>query len=239
MSKVMADSSALQYAREHHGFDRVWDTDPDTTFDFITTGEGTAVVTDGGGNGLLLTPSAGTVDNDEVYVDREFETFKPASNTPSFCETMLAYTQKATNAGNLVNGFTDAVAADLMQDNGGGPKTSGSFTLFYSKDGGLNWWVGISVSSTQTLVELTAANSLDKSAHEVGNSSNQILRIDLMPKPGNLCDVAFILDGVTVYKFMDWDISSITDMQYVMGSKNGSTINETVTVYYSSAWQKR
>ena len=239
MSKAMADSPALRHAREYHGFDRIWDTDPDTTFDWIKTGEGTAVITDGGGNGLLLTPSAGTIDNDEVYLDREFETFKPANNTPSSCETMLSYAQAATNAGNLVVGFTDAVAANLLVDDGAGPKTSGSFALFYSKDGGLNWWVGISVGSTQTLVELTAANSLDKQAHEAGSSSNQILRIDLMPKAGSLCDVAFIIDGVTVRKFMDWDISSITDMQYVVGAKNGSTADETPTIFYSSAWQKR
>lgn len=238
---AIADPVELQYARLWHGFTEVFDADIDATNQWAKTApnSGTAVVSDGVGNGLTLTPSTLTTDNDEIYVDRKYETFKPAASRPFFGETRLAYTQGATNAGNICFGFADAVGANLLVDDGAGPKTSGSFILFFSKDGGLNWWVGVSISTTQTLKELTAAQSLDKQAHTAGSSSDQTLRIEVMPKANSKADVAFLINGVVVYKIMDWDFTSVTDMQAVIGAKNGTTANELPKFYYMSAHQRR
>jgi hypothetical protein len=154
-------------------------------------------------------------------------------------QTRLNFEEVSTNTCNVIAGITDAVAANLLVNDGGGPKTSGSTIAFFKKDGNLNWWVHVSVGATQSSIELNAANSLDKVAHAAGGTTRQTLRFDVKPKTSAVADVTFFIDGAPVYKFTDWTFTNFTEAQAVIGCKGGTAAAMSVLVDYVGCFQKR
>ncbi len=206
----------------------------------VTAVDGTVLNTDAaGGIVAIVNGTASIGDNEDAYLAREPEAFLPAASKPIVFEALIQATQVSTNTINVVAGLTDGVAANLMVNDGAGPKTSGTSMLFYSKDGSLNLFAHVSLSTTQQSVELTAANSLNKKANVIGTSAYQRLRIEFQPKSSTSGDVEFYIDGVLVYKFVDWVFTSATEMQAVIGIKGGTAAAATVNVDYCFCYQKR
>ena len=206
----------------------------------VLTDSGTATIGDAAGGILALVASDGTVaDNDEAYIRSASEIFLFAAAKPMFCEARLQYTEANTDDANVIFGFASAVAANHLQDNGAGPLASYSGAVFFKVDGGTNWNVEKSIAGTQTTAELTAANSLTKSAQTAGGASYQTLRIEAEPHGGGTMDVSFFIDGVLVYKMKDTTYASATEMHVFAGVKNGDTNLETLNVDYIEAWQLR
>lgn len=207
----------------------------------VTAVDGTVLQIDAAQGGVAIKSAAASAAGDEdCYLAREAETFKPAANKPLVFEALVQATEDDTNQNNLYVGLADAVAADLLVSAGAGPKTSGSMLGFYKVDGGLNWNIVASVSTTQTLVELTAANSVDKTAHVGSGSAKQRLRIECLPKTSALADVLYYIDDVLVYKLTDWTYTSVTDMQAVVGCKDGDAGDEvTINCYSLACFQNR
>lgn len=215
----------------------------DTTFWTTTSADaGTAAVGDAAGGIITLTSGDGTpVDNDECYLSTTAEVFLFAAGKPLHFRARTQLTQAATNAANCIAGVVNGVAADLLVDNGGGPKTTAYGAFFYAKDGSLNWFVGFSNSTTQNLAELTATNSLTKSAKVVATTAYQLLEIDVIPKTATTCDVIFKIDGSTVYKMMDQTFTSTpgtTEMSAVLGVKAGTGVNQTFLADAVACFQK-
>ena len=95
--------------------------------DWVTTltDSGTASVGDAVGGVIALVPSDGTVaDNDEAYIESANEVFKFAADKPLLFEARVQFTEAATNAANILVGLLDAVGANSLVDNGGGPPSS-------------------------------------------------------------------------------------------------------------------
>lgn len=206
----------------------------------VTAVDGTVLQIDAAQGGVAIKSAAATAGNEDCYLAREAETFKPAAGKPLSFGALVQATEDDTNQNNLIVGLTDAVAADLLVNDGAGPKTSGTTLAFFKVDGGLNWWIHASLSTTQTSIELTAANSLDATAHVGSGSAKQLLEIDFIPKNSTQADVIFKIDGVAVYKLTDWVFTSATDVQAVVGCKDGDSADEvTINLYGIYCYQAR
>lgn len=205
------------------------------------TDTGTASVGDTVGGVLAIVPSDGTVaDNDEAYVESPNEVFKFAADKPLFFEARVQFTEANTDDANILVGLMDAVGADSLVDNGGGPKASYSGATFFKVDGSTVWQVETSLATTQTTTELSATNvnNLAKKAVTAGGSAYQTLRIVVTPYSSTNAYVDFFVDGVQVAQH-DYVFTSATEMQVALGVKNGSTNLETLNVDYVACSQKR
>lgn len=151
-----------------------------------------------------VTLTTGATDNNEAAVSTTKKVFKFAENKPHELEALLDYAEAATDDANVFVGFIDAAAANTMVDNGAGPAASFDGAGFYKIDGGANWNIVVSDDATQTKVELTAANSLDKLAKTAGGSAQQRLAIQVAPKSSTKADVMFFINDALVYKITDW-----------------------------------
>lgn len=207
----------------------------------VTAVDGTVLITDAAGGKVNIKSAVASASGDEdCYLVREPEAFLLAAGKPLQFGARVQSTEDDVNQNNLFVGLTDGAAADLLVSNGGGPKTSGTTLAFFKKDGGLNWWVHASLSTTQTSVELTAANSLDKTAHASGGSAYQNLEIHFIPKNSTQADVEFYINEVLVYKISDYVFTSATEMQAVVGCKDGDAGDEvTISCDYLYCYQAR
>lgn len=214
---------------------------------FVTGDDFTDTSADSGATIAMQDEVGGTVklssiaiDNNEVYLHSTKELFKFAANKPLLARCRLAFAQAATDDINVAFGLADAVAANHIQDNGAGPVASYSGALFFTIDGGTNWNVEASISTTQTTAELTAANSLDKVAHvsASGASTYQWLEIESIPYSSTAHNLKYYIDGVHVYA-IDHTYTNATEMMLWVGLKLGGATVENVLVDRLECWQKR
>lgn len=207
-------------------------------FTTVVSDVGTVAVGDGANGIVVLTPSDGTVaDNDEAYLKGANEVFKFAADRPTIVEALVQFTEANTDDANIIFGLKDAVAADTLLDNGGGPAASYSGMVFFKVDGGTNWQCEHSIAGTQNTVELTAANSLTKRAITAGGASYQKLRIESRPYTSTKHDVLFFVDDVLVCSMKDQVYTNATEMQFCLGVKNGAGNLETLNCDYAAAYQ--
>lgn len=199
------------------------------------TGASWAASDAAGGVAVGLT---GGTDNNEAYLHTTKELFKFAANKPMFFEARIQYAEANTDDANVCLGFMDAVGANSIVDDGAGPKASYSGAVFFKVDGGTRWNVETSISTTQNTTELTAANSLTKSAQTAGGSSYQTLRIEVIPFSSTQADAMFYIDGSLVYK-QTFTYTNATEMMAFVGVKAGGSNEETVNVDYIQAYQQR
>lgn len=206
----------------------------------VTAVDGSVLLSDAAGGKVAIKSAVATAGNEDCYLVREPEAFLFAADKPLVFAARVQSTEDDTNQNNLFVGLTDGAAANLLVDNGAGPKTSGTTLAFFKVDGGLNWWVHASISTTQTSVQLTAANSLDKQAHESGGAAYQRLRIEFKPFSSTQADVEFYIDGVLVYKISGWTFTNATEVQAVCGTKDGDSADEvTINLDYWYCYQLR
>lgn len=210
----------------------------------VTAVDGTVLQIDSAPGGVAIKSAVASASgNEDCYLVREAEAFKLADDKPLYFKAIVQATEDDVNQNNLFVGLTDGAAANLLVDNGAGPKTSGNTLCFFKVDGGLNWHVygRDDADSDVFSVELTAANSLDKKAHIGSGANKQMLEIEFLPKSSTLADVVFYIDGVEVYKRTDWRYSgSATDIQAVVGCKDGDAGDEvTINCYYLACCQAR
>lgn len=238
MSRGMNKPAALAVLPLTHGFvdDFVEKHGRWTT---VATDAGTATVGDTVGGVIDLVTSDGTpVDNDETYIHTA-ELFKIADDKPISFTAYCQYAEAATDDANIYIGLMDAVAADAIVDDGAGPKTSFSGAGFFKVDGGTNWNVIYSDGATQTKVELTALNSLTKTAQAAGGSSFQKFQIDIVPVAASKVDVMFFIDDKLVYKMKDQTYANATETSAAFGVKTGSAASQTFSVDYVAPLQVR
>lgn len=196
----------------------------------------TIAASDAAGGVAVLT--TGGTDNNEAYLLTTKELFKFANNKPLVFESRVQYAEANTDDANVCMGFMDAVGADSILDNGAGPKASYSGAVFFKVDGGTNWNVETSLAGSQTTTELTAANSLDKTAKTAGGASYATFRIEAIPISSTQAEVSFWIDGVHVAKHL-LTYTSATEMMAFVGVKAGGSNSEVVNVDYIAAYQTR
>ena len=243
MKLLELPQQALLARRQHgffddfQGFLTATSTDKYTV---VTAVDGTVLIGDAAGGVVTIANGTATIaDNEDCYLAREPEAFLPAEDKPLIFETRLKFSEVSTNTCNVIAGVTDGVAANLLVNDGAGPKTSGTTLAFFKKDGNLNWHIHVSLSTTQTSVELTAANSLNKIANVAGSSAYQVLRIEFQPINATQAEVRFFINDVLVYKITDWVFTSATEVQSVVGCKGGTAAAMSVLVDYLMTYQLR
>jgi hypothetical protein len=244
MNKLLNIPTSADLMASVHGFcddfDGFLTAQSGSQYTVVTAVDGTVLNADAVNGVVNIKTAAATAGDEDCYLAREPEAFLFAANKPLTFEARVQSTEDDTNQNNLIVGLTDAVAANLLVSAGAGPKTSGTTLAFFKKDGGLNWWVHCSLSTTQTSVELTAANSLDKQAHVGSGASFQKLRIEFMPYSSTQADVLYYIDDVLVYKISGYVFTSATEVQAVCGAKDGDSADETtISLDYWYCYQSR
>jgi hypothetical protein len=117
-------------------FDHFWQDQNDPTFVDTVTDTGTVLMGDAAGGTVVLTPSDGTVaDNDEAYIATPNEVFKIATDKPLYGRARLRFAETTANVMNWAFGFQNAVGANSIVDNGG-LKVSGDTVAVYKQDAG-------------------------------------------------------------------------------------------------------
>ena len=210
------------------------------TWTTVVSDSGTVVVNDAAGGIVTLTPSDGSVgDNDEAYLKSTKEIFKFASGKPGEFEALIKFVEANTDDANVMVGVMDAVGADSLVDNGAGPKSSYSGAVFFKADGDTVWNAESSNGATQKTTNLTADVSLTKAAVTAGGSAYQRLRIRWIPTADGLMTFEFFVDGKLVAIHESRSYSSATEMQAFAAVKNGDTNLETLLVDYIRCHQVR
>jgi hypothetical protein len=204
------------------------------------TDTGTSTVGDAAGGVMALTPSDGTVaDNDEIYLQSK-EVFRFAAGKPIKFAARVQFTEANADDANVFVGLMDAPIANALLDDGAGPKASFSGVGFYKVDGGTRWQVIYSIATTRVVADLSATNTNNKIAATAGGASYQLLEIDVIPITSTTCNVEFAIDGSTVYTMKDRVWTNGTEMAIAFGLKNGAATNvETLNIDYVACAQKR
>jgi hypothetical protein len=160
-----------------------------TTLTYSVTKDASMAVTVAGLGGIL-TIAGDTTDNDECYLFTQNDIFKPGAGYAIEAKCLMQYSEAATNAANVLFGLVSSPAADLLVDNGAGPRTSGTVIAIYKVDGGTVWrcvtrW-GSSTSVLDTVSTTTAGGTayqeLAISVADGGSSGTSV--------------VSFYVDGV-------------------------------------------
>lgn len=193
------------------------------------SGTVTALTTHGGGVAIAASDGS-VVDNDQSYLSWTNKNILPTNLKPIVFQAIVLATEAATSAANWIVALSSNSSAELLVDDGAGIAASFSGLGFFKVDGGLNWKIFASIGGTQTIVELTAVNSLDKIAHVAGSTSKQTLRVEFIPFNSTTAEVIYYIDGVAVYKF-NWTYTSVVAMAPTIGVKGGSSTAETINVY--------
>lgn len=229
----------LLKARTHSIFDDFYHFVTGDDFTTVASDSGTVADSDAAGGVVILTPSDGTVaNNDETYIKSTQEVFKFANNKPLVAEARLQFTEGNTDDVNIFFGVKDAIAADTLLDNGGGMAASFSGACIYKVDGGTVWKCITSISTTQTISTSTAT---------AGGSSYQKLRIEFTPVSSTQGRVAFFLDDAPLLDATTgkeivhvFTYTNATEMNVGAGIKNGAdTTDEALRIDYIAADQLR
>lgn len=222
-----------------HVFDDFWMDQTDLTFVDTVTDSGSVAIGDATRGIATLTPSDGTVaDNDEVYLASANELFLFAAGRPIYGRCRLQFTETASGVYNAAFGFQNAVGANSLIDDGGGPKVSGSTLAIAKIDGETVWrlYTACNGVSTTTKSQTTAGGSayqvLEIFCEDVGDGVN--MRVLAKVDGEYLKDANGYVIRHTVA------IASATEMQVFAGAKLGAaTNNDVLLVDYIYAHQAR
>lgn len=200
---------------------------------------GSATVSTGAAGIVPLLPSDGTVaDNDEIYLASTNAVFPLAANKPIYAEARLQFTEGNTDDANVAFGLASAVAADLILDNGGGMRASGTLFAIYKIDGGTSW---ICTSRNNGVVTINTSSTSSTS------SDYQTLSVEILELTGTTCTATFKVNGdylrdATTLQVIRHNVaySGFTAMQIFAGIKNGAiTTVEQLNVDYMGAAMSR
>jgi hypothetical protein len=199
---------------------------------------GTAAVSDAVNGVIVLTPSDGTVvDNDETYIEHPNEIFLFGANRRIYARHKFRYTAVVAADPSWAVGMVNAVGADTLVDTGGGVKVSGS-TLAIEK------------RETETAFRCTSANN-SASTTTLSNKSmaaatDYVTEIEVSERDGTTSTVCYKVDGeylrdtnnnVIIHTITN---ASGTEMQLFAGIKLGAaTNNDTLSVDYWYGAQTR
>jgi hypothetical protein len=209
----------------------------DLIFVDTVTDTGTVAIGDAAGGIATLTPSDGTVgDNDEAYFTTPNELFLIAADKPIWGAARLKFAEANTDDANVFFGFGNAMVANTLIDNGGGMRASGTLVAIYKIDGENVWSCTARNGSEVTIT---------KSTKTAGGSAYQELKILVHDYTSTQAQITYHVDGEYLKDSRGLPIvhtvlvASATEMMVGVGVKNGDTNLETLLVDYVTAWQVR
>lgn len=205
----------------------------------VEADSGATVTHDADGvNGKALITTGGT-DNNEAYMYTP-ELFKIAADRAIMVEAMIDFDEANTDDANVIFGLMDGVAANHLQDDGGGPVASFDGAVIYKVDGETRWRVRSSNAAT--------AKSHETEITAGGNA--QLLRICIQAISSATAEITYWIDengGQAPTQVREYDvndrippikheiaISGLEEMALVIGAKAGSANSEVISVDFAS-----
>jgi hypothetical protein len=202
----------------------------------IATNGGTVTIADGVKGVVALSP--GAVDNDEIYLCGSLELYKFAASKTFIAEALIQFTEANTDDANVCFGFMNAVAADSIVDNGGGPKATGDYACIWKIDGGTKWYCGVQSNGTATPTTDTLGSKTPAGMTPVnvtaGGTAYQRLTVKVRCESSTAAVAEFYVDGVNIGT-INFAYASATEMQVFVGVKDGGANAETLNVDYLGA----
>lgn len=192
------------------------------------TGVGTAAVGDEDSGVVTLTPSDGTVaDNDEVYRASANAVFRLLANRELYAKARLQWVETAAGIYNVGFGFVSGVGTNVLVDNGGGMRTTGAVIAIYKVDGESVWRCVSRNGSTFTVSQSNKA--------AVG-ATWYVPEIIIKDWDGVSQEVSFKVDGeylrdtnTNVPISHRVPLAAAAQMQLWMGAKLGAVTNNDTT----------
>lgn len=198
-------------------------------------GSSVAVGASAAGGTVVLT--TGATDNNEAAVATTNSPFKMADDKPLLFESRLQYTEANVDDANVFAGFANSLnSADMLVDNGAGPKTNFSGAGIYKIDGETVWRCVSSKGASQTITQSTKT---------AGGSGAQTIRVEIQPVDGVNAEVTFYIDddplkdlnGLVIKHTVAF--ASAVAMQSGVYVKAGGANSEIVNVDYVAVYQLR
>ena len=241
MGQLATESLAADPALESCFFDDFHGLDVVAKWSDVSgdTGAAPSLATDGDDAVILTT---GATNNNEAYLVSN-RAFDLSVGKQLVAETMVKYTESATDDANLLFGLMSAAAADSLLDDGGGPAANYSGAVFYKVDGGTKWYVESSIAGAQT------TNETERLA--AGITGWQLLRIQIDPVSASEAEVTFHIgqEGGSFYRqCVDANgmpikhtivTSSFAAAKVILGVKAGSASSETPRFDYVRVHQAK
>lgn len=198
--------------------------------------DGGSIVLTGGANGLITLTNDTAADNDEIYVHTTNAIFTVAAGKDLYGECRLTFTESNTDDANVAFGFASSVAADLIIDDGGGMRASGSVFAIYKTDGSTVWKV----------VSRNGSTAYTNTSTKTAGGGYQVLTLKITERLSTGFTVVPTVDGELLRDETTGQVirhnvlySGLSAMQMFVGQKNGSANNEAVTVDYMAACKAR
>lgn len=204
------------------------DDQSDTFFIDTLTDSGTAAVGDAFGGVMVLTPSDGTVsDNDEVILRSANEVFLFAAGKPLYGKAKFSFVETTATIYNVGFGFMNAAQTDPLGDDGAGAKLTGSTAAIYKVDASGVWKCAtannsVSTVSTSTATAVTATDYVLEIFGEDFSSTQMVFTFKV--------NGIYLLDSTTglVIRHMV-TVASATEMNLFVAAKLGAATNNDAT----------
>lgn len=233
MSNVLKFPPSWQNIKQQYElFDDFFSDQSDLSWVDTITDSGTALVNDAVNGVMVLTPSDGTVaDNDEVYLASANELFLYAADKPFVGRCRLKFVETTSGVYNAFFGFASAIGANTLVDDGGGMRASGSVAAIYKVDGETVW---------RCVTRNNGVATVSQSTTTAGGASYQELEIEVVYLNSTQVQVVFRVDGVALKDATTGlpivhtvTVASATEMQIGAGAKLGAaTNNDTLSIDY-------
>lgn len=194
----------------------------------------TVAVSDSRAGICVVTTDA--TDNNEaaIFTTREMWIF--GADYQPYGRAYIQYTEANTDDANVFAGFASAIGANLLVDNGAGPRTSGCIAGIYKVDGGTVW----------RCITRNGSNSTDTvSTTTAGGAAYQLLEVECYEFDGTNVSVTFRVNGNLLKDSNGLvikhtvAIASAELMQFGVYAKAGGANSEVVNVDYIYAHQRR
>lgn len=205
------------------------DDQSDLFFVDTVTDSGTVAMNDTFGGAATLTPSDGTVvDNDEAILRSANEVFLFAAGKPIYGRCKLSFTETTATVYNVGFGFMNAASTDPLGDDGGGAKVSGSTAAIYKTDGSGVWKCAtannsVSTISTSTATAVTATDYILEIFGEDFSSTQMVFSFKVN---GNQ-----LIDSTSLLPIRHMvTVASATEMHLFVSCKLGANTNNDTTV---------
>lgn len=198
---------------------------------------GTSVAVGASAVGGTVVLTTGATDNNEAAVATTNSPFKMADDKPLLFESRIQYAEANTDDANVFAGFASGLnSADMLVDNGAGPKTSYSGAGLCKVDGETVWRCVSSKGTSQTSTQSTKG---------AGGATPQTLRVEVQPVDAATAEVTFYVDddplkdatGNVIKHSVAY--SGAAAMQAGVCVKAGGANSEIVNVDYVAVYQLR
>jgi hypothetical protein len=175
----------------------------------------------------------GTADNDPAVLATTHELFKFVANKSISAEGLINFTDVNTDDGAVGFGFADALAATTLADTTSAVTVTDG-ALIYKVKNSTVWAFHTEINGTSTATTSTTT---------AGGTSDQLLRIDIIPVSSTVLECRPFVDGVQLEDSNGVPIKhnitlgTATDMDFGVIIKDGHANDFTVYVDYLYAAQ--